>query len=98
LPLCHNVIRGLLKRGSQPQHVVRAFAAPPYGSGLGDAFVRHALDLTSRADCTVAMLLNPGETTPVKLILTSRIAVPCRMTDNRTSAGRLQPSLMDMSS
>jgi hypothetical protein len=31
---------------------------PPYGRGLGDAFVRHALDLTRQTSGTVAMLLN----------------------------------------
>jgi hypothetical protein len=31
---------------------------PPYGRGLGDAFVRHALMLTREAGGTVAMLLN----------------------------------------
>jgi hypothetical protein len=31
---------------------------PPYGRGLGDAFVRHALELTSKTSGTVAMLLN----------------------------------------
>lgn len=31
---------------------------PPYGRGLGDSFVRHALDLTEVTGGTVAMLLN----------------------------------------
>jgi predicted RNA methylase len=31
---------------------------PPYGRGLGDAFVRHALHLTHQTGGTVAMLLN----------------------------------------
>jgi hypothetical protein len=31
---------------------------PPYGRGLGDAFVKHALDLTRETGGTVAMLLN----------------------------------------
>ncbi len=33
---------------------------PPFGRGLGDAFVRHALHLTRQAGGTVAMLLNLG--------------------------------------
>lgn len=31
---------------------------PPYGRGLGDAFVKHALDLTRETGGSVAMLLN----------------------------------------
>lgn len=31
---------------------------PPYGRGLGDAFAKHALDLTRETGGTVAMLLN----------------------------------------
>lgn len=31
---------------------------PPYGRGLGDAFVKHALALTAETEGTVAMLLN----------------------------------------
>ena len=31
---------------------------PPYGRGLGDAFVRHALTLTAKTGGSVAMLLN----------------------------------------
>jgi hypothetical protein len=44
-------------RQTQPRakHIV---TNPPYGRGLGDAFVRHALDLTRDTGGTVAMLLN----------------------------------------
>lgn len=40
---------------ARAKHIV---TNPPYGRGLGDAFVRHALDLTSKTGGTAAMLLN----------------------------------------
>ena len=40
---------------SRAKHIV---TNPPYGRGLGDAFVRHALHLTRETDGSVAMLLN----------------------------------------
>ena len=40
---------------SRAKHIV---TNPPYGRGLGDAFVKHALELTGQTGATVAMLLN----------------------------------------
>ena len=40
---------------ARAKHVV---TNPPYGRGLGDAFVRHALNLTRETGGSVAMLLN----------------------------------------
>lgn len=40
---------------SRAKHIV---TNPPYGRGLGDAFVKHALALTRETGGTVAMLLN----------------------------------------
>ena len=45
----------LRKRISRAKHIV---TNPPYGRGLGDAFVKHALALTRETGGTVAMLLN----------------------------------------
>ena len=45
----------LAERGARAKHIV---TNPPYGRGLADAFVRHALKLTAGTGGTVAMLLN----------------------------------------
>lgn len=45
----------LRERKARAKHIV---TNPPYGSGLADAFVRKALDLTQESGGKVAMLLN----------------------------------------
>lgn len=40
---------------SRAKHII---TNPPYGRGLGDAFVKHALALTAKTGGRVAMLLN----------------------------------------
>ena len=45
----------LRERTARAKHIV---TNPPYGRGLGDAFVRRALALTARTEGSVAMLLN----------------------------------------
>jgi hypothetical protein len=45
----------LVENEPRAKHIV---TNPPYGRGLGDAFVRHALTLTRGTGGTVAMLLN----------------------------------------